>query len=384
MRVKSGTLVQQNGSWYGMWGKQVFDPATGRKRRKQMFKVIGPIDGISEKKARLLLRDAITADAGLTGDGSMTVKSFIQSVWLPLHEGQWRSSSKDTILQRLEKIYESFGGAALTAIDPVALQSWLNALAKTRSASTVKMAHAYLRSIFKTAVEEDYLSKNPARLLRVPKHLKATPHPFLSIEEIGQLLDTAKPFGVPTMEFAVLSTLFVTGLRPSELFALRWCDLDFTPGNATVVIRGSVYRGVYRPFTKVLAEGESKRKALPELAAETLLHWFTVTHHSKPEDYVFVNSRGGVITTGNYLTRVLQPLGRQAGIKTPLTFQVIRRSVGTWAQDLGSLKTVSEILGHKQMVTTQQVYVQVLSESVRTATGKLAEKLLTPRPATVH
>jgi hypothetical protein len=36
------------------------------------------------------------------------------------------------------------------------------------------------------------------------------------------------------------------------------------------------------------------------------------------------------------------------------------------------------------MVTTQQVYVQVLSESVRTATGKLAEKLLTPRPATVH
>ena len=143
----------------------------------------------------------------------MTVKSFIQTVWLPLHEGQWRTSSKETILQRLENIYKHFGGAALTAIDAVALQSWLNDLAKTRSASTVKMAHAYLRSIFKEAVEQDYLRKNPARLLRVPRNLKATPHPYLTIEGIGEL-NAAKPFGVPSMEFALLSLLFVTGLGP--------------------------------------------------------------------------------------------------------------------------------------------------------------------------
>ena len=151
-----------------------------------------------------------------------------------------------------------------------------------------------------------------------------------------------------------------------------------------MLIHASVYRGEYREFTKVLEEGEEKRKALPELAAETLLHWFTVTHHNKPDDYVFVNSRGGVLTTGNYLTRVLQPLGEQAGLKRPLTFQIIRRTVATHAQEYGSLKTVSEILGHKQMQTTEQVYIQVVSESVRSATGKLAEKLLTPRPAPVH
>jgi integrase len=384
VRVKQGTLVQENGSWYGKWSKQVFDPATGRSKRKQCFKVIGPTKGMSEKKARLLLRDAITGDAGLTGDGSMTFKSFIQSVWLPLHEGQWRPSSKETILQRLEKIYEHFGGAALTDVDAVALQGWLNDLAKTRSASTVRMAHAYLRSIFKEAVEGDYLRKNPARLLRVPRNLKATARPYLTIEEIGTLLDAAKPFGVPTMEFAVLTMLFVTGLRPSEALALRWSDLDFTEGNSTVLIHQSVYRGKLRPYTKVLEEGEEKRKVLPELAAQTLLHWFSVTHHSKPTDYVFVNSRGGVLTTGNYLHRVLQPLAEQAKIKKSLTFQMVRRSVATHAAELGTLKTVSEILGHKRMQTTQETYIQTIAESVKTAAGRLADKLLTRRPTTVQ
>ena len=86
----------------------------------------------------------------------------------------------------------------------------------------------------------------------------------------------------------------------------------------------------------------------------------------------------------NYRSRVLQPLAKQAGIKKSLTVQMIRRTVATHAQELGSLKTVSEILGHKQMQTTQQVYVQVISESVKTAAGKLAYKLLAHRLATVQ
>jgi integrase len=384
VRVKQGHLTQECGSWIGHWSKQVFDPTSGRTRRKQLAKVIGPTKGISEKKARLLLRDLITEDAGLTGDGAITLESFTKSVWIPLHQGQWRPSSKETILQKLESFYEQFRGVGLTAIDAVALQSWLNDLAEKRSASTVKMAHAYLKSIFEEAVEQDYLKKSPARLLKIPRNLKPTPHPFLTIEEISKLLETAKPFGVPTMEFAVLTLLFTTALRPSEALALRWCDLDLTPGNSTVLIHSSVYRGKLRDYTKVTEPGEGKRKVLPEVAVETLLHWMTVTHYSKPSDFVFVDSRGGFLHANNYRSRVLQPLARQAGIKKSLTFQLIRRSVATHAAELGSLKTVSEILGHKQMQTTQQVYVQVISDSVKTAAEALADKLLSHRPATVQ
>lgn len=384
MRAKQGTLAQENGRWYGKWSKQVFDPATGKKRRKQMFKNLGPIKGMSEKKAKLLLRDAITEDAGITGDGKITLESFVKSVWLPLHEGQWRPSSKETIVQKLGMIYEHFKGVALSEVDAVAVTTWLNGLAKKYSASTVRMQHAYMRSIFREALAQDYLRKDPTRLVRVPRNLKVTQHSFLSIEEVAKLLNAAKPFGVPTMEYAVLSLMFATGLRPGEALALRWRDLDLTPENSTVLIHSTLYRGKLRPYTKTRDEGQEERKVLPETAVDTLLHWLTVTHHGNPDDYIFVDSRGGFLHAGNYLHRVLQPLAKQAEIKTPLTFQVLRRTCATHAAELGSLKTVSEILGHKQMETAQRYYVQVISDSVRATAEKLADKLLTHRPATVQ
>lgn len=383
-RAKTGNLTHQNGSWYGHWSQQVFDPTTGKKRKKQRCVVLGPIKGLSEKKARLLLRDAITAESGVTGDGRVTLEGFTKSVWIPLHEGRWRSSSKKTILQKLGMIYEAFKGMPLSDIDAVTVTKWVNGLAEKYSASTVKMAHAYLCSIFSEAVAQDYLRKDPTRSLRVPRNLKATAHPVLSMDEIAKLLDAAKPFGVPTMEYAVLVLIFSTGLRPGEALALRWADFDFAPGNSTVLLRTSVYRGKLRPYTKTYDQGQEQRKALPELAVQTLLQWLSVTHHGKPEDYVFVDSRGGFLHAGNYLSRVLQPLAKTAEVKTQLTFQVLRRTVATHAAELSSMKTTAEILGHKQTQTAAKYYVQTISESVRATAEKLAEKFSTHRPATIN
>jgi len=384
-RIKQGNLTKQNGRWYGHFSMMVFDPTTGGKRKKQRCVVLGPVKGTSEKKARLLLRDAITAEAGVTGDGRVTLEGFTKSVWIPLHEGRWRSSSKETILQKLGVIYEPFRGVALADIDSVMVTTWLNGLAGKYAAQTVRLYHSYIRSIFNEALQQDYLRKDPTRLLRVPRNLKTTKRPFLSMDEIAMLLDAAKPFGVPTMEYAVLMLMLTTGLRPGEALALKWADLDLNPeGTSTIQLRASVYRGKLRNFTKTREEGEDQRKILPVVAAQTLLHWFTVTHHQEQNDYVFVDSRGGFLHAVNYLSRVLKPLAKRAGIKTPLTFQVLRRTFGTYAAEIGSLQTTSEMLGHKQMQTTSRYYVQTLSEVVRGTTEALAEKFTTHRPAVVN
>ena len=381
---RTGTVKPAGKMWHGVWGKTVIDPLTHSKKRKQCFKVLGRIDEMSEKRAKLKLRDAIVADSGLTGDGDITFKAFSESVWVPLHKSEWRASSEETITQKLENLYEHFGTMGISDITPVMVQQYLDDLAAKWSASTVRMAHAYLRSIFKEAVEQDYLRKSPARLVRVPKNLKLTKRPFLSLDEIASLLEAAKPFGVLTREAALLETIFSTALRPSELFALQWCDLDLTPDKSTLLLRRSLYRGQVRDYTKNLKPGEQKLKALGEITAEVLTKWKLESNYNDESDYVFCDSKGGFLHAGNLLHRVLQPLARQAGVKTVLTFQVLRRTVLTYAANEGSLKDVQELAGHAQAQITANTYMQTLSESARSTANSTAEKLHYHKPAVVQ
>jgi len=375
MRVQQGWLTTEGSAKIGHFRKTFID-RDGKQSRKPVARRIGPAS-MPEKEALEALRKLIVEETGITDGGAVTLEGFIKSRWIPTREGDWRPSSRETILQKLGTIYERFNGAALKDIDNVALQSWINQLAEKRSASTVRMTHAYLKSIFAEAVEQDYIRKNPARSLRVPKHLKATPHPFLSMEEIAALLEAASPFGVQTMELALLRLVLSTALRPSELFALRWRNVDLTQDGATLTLDSSLYHGALRPFTKTTQEGEAEKQVLPELAAQTLTVWHAKSERNGENDFVFPNADGGFIHAGNYLHRVLQPLAKQAKIKTPLTFQVLRRTVLTHAQDVGSLKTVSAIARHKQASTTAQVYMQVVSSSLRAATERLADKMFT-------
>ena len=68
-------------------------------------------------------------------------------------------------------------------------------------------------------------------------------------------------------------------------------------------------------------------------------------------------------------------MGKQAGIGK-LNFQILRRTVATHAQHLGSLKDVQTILRHKKAETTSQFYIQAIDETVRETGNLLAAKML--------
>jgi integrase len=193
------------------------------------------------------------------------------------------------------------------------------------------------------------------------------------------LLEAAAPFGVRTREYALLRLLYVVPLRPGELLALRWGDIDLDQDHPTVTIQRTIYKGKVRPYTKTTREGETQTLPLQPLAADALTEWSATTLESTdaerldPDAYVFPNADGGPMNADNFLARVLIPLAKQAGIEH-LNFQQLRRSVATHAQHLGSLKDVSSLLRHKQMQTTEQVYIQSIDETVRQLGARLEKK----------
>jgi len=371
MKRQDGYLTKESGAWLGHYSKWVTDYSTGQRKRQQRAYKIGPVSGLTKTQARNKLRERIVSELGITADSRVTLGWFLEHRWKPLRESTWRDSTKAVNAELLKFIVDRFGNTPLEDMDGVAMQRWLAELAKKKSGSLVRHCYIFLRSILSEATEQEYLRRNPARLLRVPR-LKAVKKDFLSLDQIRALLKAAMFF---PRERTLLTLVFVAPFRPSELFALRWKSFDAE--RSTLTISETVYRGQIRPYTKTTEEGDADHVTcfLPDAAVLTLLKWHSESERTGPDDYIFPNADGGFLLKENYQKRVLTPLRKRAGIAR-VNFQILRRTVATHAQHLGSPKDIQTIMRHKKAETSAQHYIQAIDATVKETTERLATKLL--------
>jgi site-specific recombinase XerD len=91
-----------------------------------------------------------------------------------------------------------FEGYPLDAIDRFMLQTHVNDLAERMSQDRVKQARSYLKSIFDEAVDEEFLTKDPSRKLRIPKNLRPKDKQVLTWEQLWLALqETGKERSPP-------------------------------------------------------------------------------------------------------------------------------------------------------------------------------------------
>jgi integrase len=251
-----------------------------------------------------------------------------------------------------------FGEFALDSFDRFTLQTHLNDLAGRYSQDRVKHARSYIKSIFDEAIEQEFLLRDPARKLKIPKNLRPKDKRVLSWEQLRSILEHAGRMD------RVLLLLAITGaLRPSELFGLRWKSFD---NRNTLSITETVYRRQIRPF------GKTQRSLgdihLPDGLAAELLQWKRECPDASPDAFIFASEAGSAMDTANYRNRVLDPLAAQSGIPK-LNFQILRRTMATRAQRLGSVKDIQAHLRHSRADTTANEYMQELPESVKEMVG---------------
>ena len=106
------------------------------------------------------------------------------------------------------------------------------------SRSGLQHMKATLSRMFSDAVAWGYLRENPVRNVKLPHARLTPPQPYLTAEQVRSLVfKLREPYRTITL------TAVLTGLRPSELFGLRWSDLDFK--RQTVQINRSYYMGEF-------------------------------------------------------------------------------------------------------------------------------------------
>ncbi len=153
-------------------------------------------------------------------------------------------------------------------------------------------------------------------------------------------------------------------LRPGEVVALRWQSLLVEP--LLLDITETYYRGKVRPYGKT--KRSTSQVPICEELIKKLLEW---QEHLKgkrkdvsPKAFIFGGRFGGPLDPSNFRKRVLHKLAEELELPK-LTFQVIRRTIATLAQKMGSSKDVQGFMRHETTDTTENVYQQILLPSVR-------------------
>jgi integrase/recombinase XerC len=218
--------------------------------------------------------------------------------------------------------------------------------------SSIARKLSSLRSFYTYLAFKNIVSENPVMLLKTPKKDKALPDFFL-FDELNNLFESFDLNEVEGMRNrAMFELMYASGLRVSETINLTMNQIDFDQRILRFIGKGSKDRMV--PFYS--DAGDLLRQYITKARPELMKH---LNHH-----YVFVNHHGSKLSARG-LEFILNSACKKAGLQKSVHPHMLRHSFATHLLDNGAdLRLVQELLGHKNLSTTQ-IYTHVTLDRLK-------------------
>ena len=210
------------------------------------------------------------------------------------------------------------------------LKVYLDALAQSRSASTVSVAYNALLFYYKNIWRRTFFINFPH-----PRKNKYLPM-VLSKEDVHKMISTT----INPKHNCIISLLYGTGVRVSELTHIKICDLDLD-------------RKILRVF-----QGKGKKDRMVVLPTKLFSILQKQRQIKKADDFLFTNGRGGKLTEAT-IQKIVMHSAEKAGIKKRVSPHTLRHSFATHLLEAGTdIRYIQELLGHAKLQTTQ-IYTKV-------------------------
>lgn len=199
-----------------------------------------------------------------------------------------------------------------------------------------------LKAFFRYLIVEDLIQSDPCQLIDGPSLGRKLPD-VLTFNEIETLLDSidlSTPEG--TRNRAMLEVLYSSGLRVSELVALKLTN---------------VYPDI--GFLRVIGKGNKER--LVPIGRDALKYLTIYLQEVRPnvpvkkeaENFVFLNRRGGSLSRV-MVFMIIKAVAVDAGLDKSISPHTFRHSFATHLIEGGAdLRAVQEMLGHESIITTE-------------------------------
>jgi integrase len=214
--------------------------------------------------------------------------------------------------------------------------------------------------LFNHACRYEFFDGNPIRLVRQSAKRRSPPV-VLTAGEIRIILE-----GLKIRERTLVFIAASTGIRQSELFALKWGDIDLSAG--TMNVARSIVHGFVGP-----CKTESSQKPVPihPRVCEALVRWKEQSAYRQPEDWVFASRHrhGKQPYWGQaILHKYLRPAARELGIETRFGWHTFRHTYSTLLRSVGTeFKVMQELLRHSTIRSTLDVYTQAITPAKQNA-----------------
>lgn len=221
---------------------------------------------------------------------------------------------------------------------------------KSRSCSRALIS---LRGFYKYLMKTGAVAASPCALIDIPKEPRKLPD-YLSIRDVDRLLEApcaASPNSARNR--AMIELLYATGLRVSELTALKLNDINLQAGYIRAFGKGSKER--------LIPMGESAMKLLRDYTegerGEVL--------KGRASDDLFVTRRAKAMTRQQFWS-IIKTMAVAAGIEPGrVKPHILRHSFATHLLERGAdLRAVQEMLGHSDISSTQ-IYTHVRTQRLK-------------------
>jgi len=225
--------------------------------------------------------------------------------------------------------------------------------------SSISKIIATVKSFFNYLEEEEIIVKNPTRKIRVPKKICRIPY-VMSKYEVDLIIRSVD-FAPPrcrknnVRDKLVLSLLYYTGIRKSELLNLNWTDINLSK-NTLIVRNGKGGKDRLIPLHKKITE---------------LLDKYLDERLPLKTDALIIGEQGKRLCKGSFVYLLKMYLTLSGLKKKGYTAHSFRHSFATHLVEAGvDLFKVQKLLGHASLDTTK-IYINFNSSQMAKAVNRL-------------
>jgi integrase len=303
------------------------------------YETLGLLSKMSKSAARekqAAFMSEVNAKLATAADPQVTFGQFLDGMALPFLRSKWKRSTASTTEDRMGYHLAEFRDTRLRAISLRALQAFLNRKAEGLSHSSVAHLRWDLRAVFKLALAEGFIDRDPTAALYTPKEAAVEPTRAMTGKEVEQYLSALE-----FRERVIAHLAIFTGMRPGEILGLQREHVSVDC--RSIVIKQRLYRGdIDTPKTT----SSRRTVAVPPKTADLLTEWMSLIG-SRKEAWVFASENPETpIRRDNLWRRDMAPRLKLIGLGWA-SFQALRRTHASLGHDAGvDPKVAADQRGH--------------------------------------
>lgn len=330
----------------------------------------------------------------------------------------WLESYKQNVKPGTYKVYEQclrlhcdvINGMQLSKVKPEHVQRIVNALSDTYRAQEKTLLT--VKAVFDRAIKNDYIYKNPAADIQLPKRIKKEKR-SLTDAEIHDIM----ALSVDLKTKAYICLMLYCGLRRGEAWALTWNDIDFKNKRLNINKAASLILDEektkrenekrHEKLEQAIASGTSPSNAkikmlkyhkvivgtpksqaairsipMPDALIE-VLNDYQMRHRN----LILFDKDGTIMSQGQidkmwrrFMSMYNESKGGTSNIKavaTDITPHLLRHTYATMLYEAGvDIKTAQYLLGHSTIQVTLDIYTHLQKGKDHDAATKLNEFIL--------